>query len=163
DGAYGRRKNKQKQVIQRVTNIEQQRDGPRMVFSDCLLLYFFLCRTRHVSFPCQQPPKGSMPWSTKCTNGSIICCAPGMSQTVWTIGHSTRSLDEFLALLKGYEIEAIADVRSHPGSRKYPHFGQEALAAALRNEGLAYDWFQALGGQIGRASCRESRESGVGE
>lgn len=50
-------------------------------------------------------------------------------------------------LLKGYGIEAIADVRSHPGSRKYPHFGQEALAAALRNEGFAYDWFQALGGR----------------
>ncbi len=76
-----------------------------------------------------------MPWSTTGANGRIICCAPCMPQTVWTIGHSTRSLDEFLMLLKGYGIEAIADVRSHPGSRKYPHFGQEALAAAYSNEG----------------------------
>ena len=70
-----------------------------------------------------------------------------MSQTIWTIGHSTRSLDEFLALLRSYELEAIADVRSFPGSRKYPHFGQEALAGALQTNGFKYEWFQALGGR----------------
>lgn len=70
-----------------------------------------------------------------------------MTSTVWTIGHSTRSLDEFLQLLKSRDIEAIADVRSHPGSRKYPHFGQDALAATLKKEGLAYDWFKGLGGR----------------
>lgn len=70
-----------------------------------------------------------------------------MALTVWTIGHSTRTLDEFLQLLRNYDIEEIADVRSFPGSRKYPHFGQEALAAALQKEGVAYEWFKALGGR----------------
>ena len=70
-----------------------------------------------------------------------------MALTVWTIGHSTRSLDEFLQLLRNYDIECIADVRSFPGSRKYPHFGQEALSSALQEYGIAYEWFQALGGR----------------
>lgn len=70
-----------------------------------------------------------------------------MAFTVWTIGHSTRTLDEFLALLSHYDIETIADVRSFPGSRKYPHFGQDALAAALGHHGLAYEWLQDLGGR----------------
>lgn len=67
--------------------------------------------------------------------------------TIWTIGHSTRSLDEFLALLSQYNIETIIDVRSFPGSRKYPHFGQDALADALRERGMGYEWLKALGGR----------------
>ena len=77
----------------------------------------------------------------------MICCPVGMALTVWTIGHSTRSLDEFLTLLTLNEIEKIADVRSFPGSRKYPHFGQEALAKALRERGVEYEWFKGLGGR----------------
>ena len=67
--------------------------------------------------------------------------------TIWTIGHSTRSIDEFLELLQAYRIETIADVRSFPGSRKYPHFGQQALAASLGAHGIGYVWFPALGGR----------------
>ena len=48
--------------------------------------------------------------------------------TVWTIGHSTRSWDEFLALLQAHRIAAIADVRRFPASRKHPQFGADALA-----------------------------------
>lgn len=70
-----------------------------------------------------------------------------MSHTVWTIGHSTRSFDEFTNLLQIYGIKAIADVRSFPGSRKYPHFGQELLAKALHERGFEYEWFRALGGR----------------
>lgn len=70
-----------------------------------------------------------------------------MATTVWTIGHSTRSLDEFLALLKCYGIETVVDVRSIPGSRKYPHFGQEALSAALSAHGIGYEWWKDLGGR----------------
>lgn len=68
-------------------------------------------------------------------------------QTVWTIGHSTRPIEDFLSLLAEYGIETIADVRSFPGSRKYPQYGKEALAAALQDHGLAYQWFQILGGR----------------
>ncbi len=66
---------------------------------------------------------------------------------IWTIGHSTRSLAEFLALLAEYRIEAIADVRRFPGSRRHPHFASEALAATLPTHGVAYRWLPALGGR----------------
>jgi uncharacterized protein (DUF488 family) len=67
--------------------------------------------------------------------------------TIWTIGHSTRPIEEFLALLAAYRVETIADVRSFPGSRKYPHYGQQALAATLAAHGLGYAWLPALGGR----------------
>lgn len=81
-----------------------------------------------------------------------------LETTIWTIGHSTRSLDEFLALLDENAIEAIADVRSHPGSRHYPQFGQEALRESLTQHGLGYHWFQALGG---RRKARADSVNGV--
>jgi uncharacterized protein (DUF488 family) len=68
-------------------------------------------------------------------------------RTVWTIGHSTRPLDQFLSLLATHGIEAIADVRSLPGSRKYPQYGKDALAATLHDQGIAYQWFPVLGGR----------------
>ncbi len=66
---------------------------------------------------------------------------------IWTIGHSTRSLDEFLALLTSNGIEALADVRRYPGSRRLPHFSQDALAASLAEAGIAYAHFSELGGR----------------
>ena len=70
-----------------------------------------------------------------------------MTTTVWTIGHSNRSIEEFLALLATFAIGAIADVRRHPGSRRLPQFGREALAQALEARGIAYVWLPALGGR----------------
>ena len=67
--------------------------------------------------------------------------------TIWTIGHSTRSIEEFLGLLAESRIEAIADVRSFPGSRKYPQYGREALAATLAAQAIGYHWLPALGGR----------------
>ncbi|HQZ79131.1 MAG TPA: DUF488 domain-containing protein [Steroidobacteraceae bacterium] len=67
--------------------------------------------------------------------------------TIWTIGHSTRSLDEFLELLADHRLEAVADVRRFPGSRRYPHFAQAALSATLAERGIAYHWIPALGGR----------------
>jgi uncharacterized protein (DUF488 family) len=67
--------------------------------------------------------------------------------TIWTIGHSTRSLAEFLALLDEYGIEAVADVRRFPGSRRLPQYRQPAMSEALRAHGVAYRWFQSLGGR----------------
>ena len=58
--------------------------------------------------------------------------AAGNAATIWTIGHSTRPIEEFLDLLQTYRIETIADVRSFPGSRKYPHYGKQALARDAR-------------------------------
>src|SRR5439155_25447608 len=67
--------------------------------------------------------------------------------TIWTIGHSTRPLEEFLALLAASSIEAIADVRSFPASRKFPQYGKEALAATLARHATGYHWLPALGGR----------------
>lgn len=70
-----------------------------------------------------------------------------MAETVWTIGHSTRSLEEFLELLAANRIEAVADVRRYPGSRRWPHFAREPLTRSLENRGLLYSWFPELGGR----------------
>jgi uncharacterized protein (DUF488 family) len=69
------------------------------------------------------------------------------AETVWTIGHSTRSLPEFLDLLSSHDIEALADVRRYPGSRRLPHFAREALEIELDKRGIAYQWFPELGGR----------------
>jgi uncharacterized protein (DUF488 family) len=74
------------------------------------------------------------------------------TNTIWTIGHSNRDLADFLALLNSEEIEAVADVRRFPGSRRYPHFGRDALCAALRDAGIAYRHFLDLGGRRSRQS-----------
>lgn len=68
-------------------------------------------------------------------------------ETLWTIGHSTRDSDEFIALLAGNRIEVLADVRHFPGSRKYPQFNVEPLRAALHAAGIAYESFTELGGR----------------
>ena len=65
---------------------------------------------------------------------------------IWTIGHSTRSADEFIELLRSNGITALADVRTIPKSRRHPHFAREALAARLSEEGIEYRHFAALGG-----------------
>ena len=64
---------------------------------------------------------------------------------IWTIGHSTRTLDEFLQLLAVNEISLLADVRRFPASRKYPQFNQDALKASLRDVGITYAAFPELG------------------
>ncbi len=66
---------------------------------------------------------------------------------IWTIGHSTRTFEEFLGLLKEHGIEAVADVRQFPGSRRYPQFNSENLLASLRRAGVGYVHFLELGGR----------------
>jgi len=67
--------------------------------------------------------------------------------TVWTIGHSTRPLNTFLPLLEHYRIEAVADVRRFPGSRRQPQYAQGPLGSALTEDGITYQWIVALGGR----------------
>ena len=66
---------------------------------------------------------------------------------VYTLGHSTRSAEAFLALLREHAVAGIADVRRFPASRRHPHFAREALAEMLPAAGLHYDWLPALGGR----------------
>src|SRR5579884_138886 len=67
--------------------------------------------------------------------------------TVWTIGHSTRAIDEFLRALAAHHVEALVDVRRFPGSRRLPQFGSAELARALDDAGVAYLWLPPLGGR----------------
>jgi uncharacterized protein (DUF488 family) len=75
-----------------------------------------------------------------------------------TIGHSTRSADQFLALLRAHGVTGLADVRAIPGSRRHPHFSQDALAAFLPAHGIGYEHFRGLGGR--RKPRRDSRNTG---
>jgi uncharacterized protein (DUF488 family) len=67
--------------------------------------------------------------------------------TIWTIGHSTRTLEEFIALLQRERIESLWDVRAFPMSRRYPHFNRESLSVALPAVGIAYEHAPQLGGR----------------
>jgi uncharacterized protein (DUF488 family) len=69
-----------------------------------------------------------------------------VSLVFYTIGHSTRSAAEFLALVTAHGIAQLADVRTIPRSRRHPHFSGEVLAALLRPQGIDYRHFPGLGG-----------------
>jgi uncharacterized protein (DUF488 family) len=66
---------------------------------------------------------------------------------VWTIGHSTRSAEEFMEILNAHRIETIADVRAFPSSRRYPQFNKQSLSSALSSAGIEYQHLPALGGR----------------
>lgn len=67
--------------------------------------------------------------------------------TIWTIGHSTRSFSEFLELLQQNSIKLLVDVRSLPGSRKFPQFNKGNLQIELPANGIQYEHMLALGGR----------------
>ncbi len=77
--------------------------------------------------------------------------------TIWTVGHSTRTLDEFVGALNAYDIELIADVRRFPGSRRLPQFGSAELEAGLSASHIAYKWLPSLGGR--RKALADSRNT----
>ena len=67
--------------------------------------------------------------------------------TVFTIGHSTRTLAELLETLQAHRIETLIDIRSIPMSRRLPHFNRESLEEALPNAEIGYVWEKRLGGR----------------
>lgn len=67
--------------------------------------------------------------------------------TVFTVGHSTRSLGELIEALEAHSIEVLADVRSFPMSRRLPHFNREALIGSFAEAGIRYIWMKDLGGR----------------
>lgn len=71
----------------------------------------------------------------------------GGSVRVWTVGHSTRSADEFNQILTAHQIGSLVDVRSFPGSRRYPHFNRLDLALNLKEAGILYTHLPELGGR----------------
>jgi uncharacterized protein (DUF488 family) len=66
---------------------------------------------------------------------------------VFTIGHSTRELDDFIALLRDNGIERLADIRRYPGSKRYPHFSRDALPQSLPAHGIEYVHVPEVGGR----------------
>jgi uncharacterized protein (DUF488 family) len=68
------------------------------------------------------------------------------TQTVLTIGHSTRSIEEFISILQVHGVQQLADVRTIPKSRRVPQFNQDALAAKMKATGILYVHLKALGG-----------------
>ena len=76
---------------------------------------------------------------------------------IWTIGHSTRTVDEFISLLKENKIKLLVDVRAWPGSKRYPQFNKDTLAESLTAHGISYEHFPELGGK--RKSKPDSRNT----
>jgi uncharacterized protein (DUF488 family) len=70
-----------------------------------------------------------------------------MIKQIWTIGHSTRSIEDFIAALQTNEIKFVADVRLLPGSKRYPQFNKESLADSLGETRIGYEHFPELGGR----------------
>ena len=69
-----------------------------------------------------------------------------MAPTLWTLGHSTRPIDEFIGLLRAHQISLLVDVRTIPRSRYNPQFNRETLAQSLPDAGLQYRHLPELGG-----------------
>lgn len=69
------------------------------------------------------------------------------NKSIWTIGHSTHTLVDFISMLHSFEIELVADIRSFPGSRRYPHFNKEALEVSLPENKIKYIHLKELGGR----------------
>ena len=68
-------------------------------------------------------------------------------KSIWTIGHSTRSLKEFIEMLQSFQIELVVDIRRFPGSKRYPHFNKDALQGSLSANKIEYTHIEKLGGR----------------
>jgi uncharacterized protein (DUF488 family) len=76
---------------------------------------------------------------------------------IWTIGHSTRADHEFGEILLAHKIETLVDVRTYPGSRRYPQFNKPVLSAFLANLGIKYVHEPRLGGR--RSASKDSHNT----
>ncbi len=70
-----------------------------------------------------------------------------LPKKLWTVGHSTHTLEGFLGILRAHKLGALVDVRLLPGSKRYPHFNRETLSEALEKAGVAYAHIPELGGR----------------
>lgn len=89
---------------------------------------------------------------TACFFGDLPCCLRGYINiemslaTIYTVGHSTRSIEEFINLLKHYGIEEVVDIRTVPRSRRNPQFNRDELDRMLPEAGITYSYEKNLGG-----------------
>lgn len=68
-------------------------------------------------------------------------------KTIWTIGHSTHTAEEFIRMLDAFAIKTLVDIRTFPGSRRYPHFNKESLEKLLPQHNIEYIHMRELGGR----------------
>ncbi len=68
-------------------------------------------------------------------------------EAVWTIGHSTRTTERFIKMLQSFSIEVLVDIRTYPGSNRYPHFNKENLETVLPANNIGYVHLKSLGGR----------------
>lgn len=76
---------------------------------------------------------------------------------IWTLGHSTRSIKEFVEILNSFGIEILVDVRRYPGSKKFPHFNKEKMENTIPEKGIEYIHLENLGGR--RKVQKESKNN----
>lgn len=76
---------------------------------------------------------------------------------IWTVGHSTRSIQEFVEILNSFGIEILVDVRRYPGSKKFPHFNKEKMENTIPEKGIEYIHLENLGGR--RKVQKESKNN----
>jgi len=81
-----------------------------------------------------------------------------MKNTVYTVGHSTRTIEDFITLMKTYEIETVVDVRKIAGSRHNPQYGEDGLSKSLAEHNISYVRLEGLGGL--RHTTKESINTG---
>ncbi len=79
-------------------------------------------------------------------------------KSIYTIGHSTRTLEHFLTMLHSFNIEVLVDIRSYPGSKRYPHFNKEILETSLPKQSISYLHLKSLGGR--KATKPDSKNTG---
>jgi uncharacterized protein (DUF488 family) len=77
---------------------------------------------------------------------------------IYTVGHSNKPFEDFMAMLQSFNIELLVDVRCLPGSRKYPHFDKEALEISLPQNDIEYLHLVSLGGR--RKAHKDTRNTG---
>ena len=84
-----------------------------------------------------------------------------MSHPFFTVGHSNRSIEEFIDILRDADIETVVDVRRLPGSRAYPQFDGERLRQSLEEVQIGYELVPQLGGRRGRAGDMPDETNGA--
>jgi uncharacterized protein (DUF488 family) len=100
--------------------------------------------------------RGTSPTSGATTRSA----ATGSERTLYTIGHSTRTLGELVEIVRAWRVETLVDVRHFTRSRRNPQFNDDVLAAALATERIAYRALAGLGGRRGRAERPSERNAG---
>lgn len=81
-----------------------------------------------------------------------------MKPEIYSIGHWNYSLEQLTGLLGQHEVKSLVDIRRFPGSRKFPHLGQDSLSKAFPDSGIEYHWLESLGG---RRSAKKGDSSSV--